>query len=76
MARCDFEGCDKPTWSGGLCRGHYAQRSRGQELRPLAPYRRGGVNLKVRVEKATADKLRTDPGTAGRVLDKWAKRGR
>ena len=32
---CDFEGCDKPKSSKGLCKGHYSQKSRGIELRTL-----------------------------------------
>ena len=37
---CTFEDCGRPHHQGGLCRGHYAQRERGQELRPLRAYRR------------------------------------
>ena len=32
---CDFEGCDKPKFSKGLCGGHYSQQARGIELRTL-----------------------------------------
>ena len=32
---CDFEGCDKPKSSKGLCKGHYSQKQRGVELRTL-----------------------------------------
>lgn len=32
---CSFPGCDKHTRAKGLCRGHYAQQRKGQELRPL-----------------------------------------
>lgn len=32
---CTFDGCDKPCKGQGLCAGHYSQRRRGQDLRPL-----------------------------------------
>jgi len=32
---CAYEGCSKPCDSWGLCAGHYQQRQRGLELRPL-----------------------------------------
>lgn len=35
MATCSFLGCLKPAHSGGLCGGHYHQKRRGEELRPL-----------------------------------------
>ena len=34
---CNFDGCDNPSRSRGLCGGHYQQRRSGQELRPLQP---------------------------------------
>ena len=34
---CNFDGCDNPSRSRGLCSGHYQQRRSGQELRPLQP---------------------------------------
>lgn len=41
---CSFEGCGGKRKALGLCWAHYAQQRRGQELRPLLPYRgpRGG----------------------------------
>ena len=32
---CSFPECEKDDYCGGLCRGHYAQRRKGQTLRPL-----------------------------------------
>lgn len=32
---CTFPGCDKPEFNPGLCAGHYYQKKRGEELRPL-----------------------------------------
>lgn len=41
---CPFGGCGKPSRSGRepLCEGHYYQRRRGEDLRPLKPQRRKG----------------------------------
>lgn len=33
---CEFEGCDRGHHAKGLCRAHYMQHWRGEELRPLA----------------------------------------
>ena len=33
--RCMVEGCSNPEFNPGLCAGHYYQRLRGEELRPL-----------------------------------------
>lgn len=35
--QCSFTGCNKDAISNGLCRGHYTQRYRGQDLTPLKP---------------------------------------
>lgn len=32
---CSFDGCGRPFYAKGLCNGHWKQRRRGQELRPL-----------------------------------------
>ena len=32
---CSFPGCGKPHYAKGLCDGHYTQKRKGQELRPL-----------------------------------------
>lgn len=32
---CSFDGCEKPHYGKGLCKGHWNQQRRGQELRPL-----------------------------------------
>ena len=32
---CGFEGCWQKHYASGLCKGHYTQMRRGQELRPL-----------------------------------------
>lgn len=39
---CGFEGCRKPRASRGLCAAHAVQLRKGQALRPLREYRRGG----------------------------------
>lgn len=35
MVTCKFEGCDKPKYVAGLCRGHDNQKRKGKELTPL-----------------------------------------
>lgn len=35
MKSCTFEGCGLPHVARGLCNGHYSQRSRGVDLKPL-----------------------------------------
>jgi len=45
---CSFESCDKPIEAKGLCKGHYYQLRRGQELRPL----------RKKISKAEAERLR------------------
>lgn len=38
MNQCVFEGCTNKRTARGYCRGHYAQLSRGKELKPLRNY--------------------------------------
>jgi hypothetical protein len=38
LKACNFAGCNKPLAHKGLCRGHYDQQKKGQELRPLRYY--------------------------------------
>ena len=47
---CSFQPCEKLIHSSGidLCQGHYLQRKKGQELRPLIPY--GQDSLLIRFE--------------------------
>jgi hypothetical protein len=35
MEVCEFEGCEKPKRTKGLCSGHYGQKRRGGPLKPL-----------------------------------------
>lgn len=35
QAICNFDGCLKPVMAKGLCNGHNAQKTRGNELKPL-----------------------------------------
>jgi hypothetical protein len=37
-ACCSFPDCGKPVIAKGYCPGHYKQRRKGQELRPLRPF--------------------------------------
>ncbi len=36
---CTFPECSRPHYALSLCEGHYSQRRRGQDLRPLRVYR-------------------------------------
>lgn len=38
--KCQFEGCDKPVKSRGLCSGHWQQQAEGLVLRPLLTLKR------------------------------------
>lgn len=40
MKMCNFEDCENNTAVRGYCRGHYAQLSKGQELKPLRKYKK------------------------------------
>lgn len=37
---CTFPGCENTLQAVGLCDGHYKQKARGEELRPINHYRR------------------------------------
>lgn len=39
---CKFETCEKMAHAKGLCRGHYNQQNKGQELRPLQAPKKAG----------------------------------
>lgn len=39
--KCSFPGCEKPHYGKGLCKGHWNQQRKGQELRPLQPSSQG-----------------------------------
>lgn len=38
MNKCIFDGCVNDKAVKGYCRGHYAQLSKGKELKPLRTY--------------------------------------
>lgn len=38
MNKCIFDGCVNDKAVKGYCRGHYAQLTKGKELRPLRTY--------------------------------------
>lgn len=40
---CSFDGCDKPHYGLGLCRGHWKQKRRTGKLAPLRSYQFGRV---------------------------------
>lgn len=76
---CEVEGCRERAAVGGLCRGHYAQRQRGQPLRPL----RGAhgqlgdeplVSMRLRVPEPVRDAAQADPGGARKALEGWSQR--
>ena len=50
---CQYPGCSSFDNGGGLCGGHFAQRSRGQELRPI--YRTDEERFWSKVEKGEDD---------------------
>ena len=80
---CTFPGCgNRPRRaSGGLCRGHDAQRLKArrtnQPLTPIAPHTPGRVAIGVRVTDSTAQALDELGPTRGRaakkVLEAWSR---
>ena len=78
QAACTFPGCANRSRrsSGGLCRGHDAQRLRHQPLTPIIPLAPGTVPIGVRVTEKTATMLDELGPTRGRaakkVLERWA----
>lgn len=54
---CSFAGCAKPRSAKNLCKTHYEQNRKGQELRPLKPSSRGLTleqRFKLKVRKTPA----------------------
>ena len=80
---CTFPGCgNRPRRAtGGLCRGHDAQRLKArrtnQPLTPIAPHTPGRFAIGVRVTDATAQALDELGPTRGRaakkVLEAWSR---
>ena len=76
---CTGPDCPRPVYAAGLCRGHYAQRTRhpGEPLAPLRP--RGAVRLVVRLQPGTIAALAargpTAPQAARAVLEEWLRGG-
>lgn len=57
LAVCGFDECGRSVFNSGLCAGHYYQRNRGQELRPIyekAPCRVKGCDGEYAVRGANA----------------------
>lgn len=73
MRQCSFDGCGKPERAAGLCRGHLAQKYRGEELRPLARREHGTHRLQLVVSAECWDALGDRPAERARlVLEEWA----
>lgn len=47
VTMCAFEGCGRPVKHKGLCKSHYMQQWRGEQLRPLRLGQRQDANGKV-----------------------------
>jgi hypothetical protein len=40
---CSFDGCSRDAHAVGMCKAHYEQRRRGEEMRPLKPRRASSI---------------------------------
>lgn len=70
---CGADGCDRREYYAGLCRGHYEQKTRGRDLRPLR--KKGTSQISVRVSPETLAALGDNAAhRASEVLASWAKR--
>ncbi len=72
---CSVPDCARPVYARGLCRGHYAQQSRGRPLVPLrdraAPPREV---VSLRVSQECRERILAKPAAARLLLEHWARR--
>ena len=62
FTQCSYDGCDASHYSGGWCSGHYAQRRRGEDLRPLRTRRGYGTRVNVSMPRDLRDAVRAAAG--------------
>ena len=72
---CSFDGCENKHCARGFCSGHYQQRKRGEELKPLV----GDPNTPVgyngahwRVDKAKGKASAQDCVDCGQQAEHWS----
>ena len=68
---CDFPGCVKPHYVGGLCSGHYQQRLRGEQLRPLRTTRGDGARVTVNCPSAVKVAAAASAEEHGETESEW-----
>jgi len=62
---CTEPSCDRDAYALSLCRGHYAQQSRGQPIRPLRDRTAGPmVSVTMRWPSDDAEWMRANPDRA------------
>lgn len=64
--QCSFPNCEKPYYKTGLCRGHFEQKWKGKELKPLKDRRTGGSLPEITIKKVPC----TVPGLKG-MCHEW-----
>lgn len=69
---CSYPGCTRAAFAAGLCRGHFAQKQRGQALAPLrhqGPGRGHGLQVvKLRLRPETIAALGANVSGAARQI--------
>ena len=76
VPECSFDGCGRPVRARGICTGHYAQWSRGKQLRSLEVYNADkylGMNFGEIVEQKLAMTIEDEHGCW--IYPKRAKSG-
>lgn len=75
MSICTFPGCGRVVECKSLCKAHYSQQRRGQELRPL---RSASPNATCKVDgcdRVLANEKATGRGMCGLHYQRWRKHG-
>lgn len=70
---CAFPDCDRPHYSGGFCAGHYQQKRRGHELKPLRTPAGEGDKVQVSMPRGLREAAQKDAADEGVTESAWWK---